>query len=453
MPPGSDTAATVEASSGRLLGRAAAQSTPEDFVAPSAPLGRARLAVSAVFAIHGAVAGSFATRIPWIAQHLHTDPGALGLALIGPAVGSILTMPLAARLVHRYRGRPLTRILLLAWCGSLALVALAPNVAVLFLVLLGFGATAGMADVAMNAQGVVVEERCGRSIMSGLHGAWSVGGLAGSAVGALAAHRGVDARVHLAVVALVLMGLGWCAGWALLDTRDRGSGAPAERPPLFALPSRAVQLIGLVGFCAVFAEGASGDWSAVYLTTVAGADPGLAALAYTGFALAMAAGRLAGDPVVRRLGPVACVRYGGLTAGLGGVLVIVGRSPAPAVVGFALLGIGVAVVVPLVFAAAGRAGGNPGHAIAAVATIAYGSGLAAPGIIGGIAHAFSLPVAFGVVTALCLAMALGATALRTRRPHPEPAGESGPEPQPAGESDPEPQPAGESGRDRLAGQR
>ena len=380
-----------------------------------ARLARARVAVSAVFAIHGAVVGSFATRIPWIAERLHVDPGALGLALIAPAVGSIATMPLAARLVHRYRGRPLTRILILAWCGSLALPALAPNLPVLFLSLLVYGAAAGMADVAMNAQGVVVEQRYGRSIMSGLHGMWSVGGLVGSAAGALAAHRGVDARLHLAVVAAVLAVLGWLAGWALLDTRAEsvaGPEGPGERPPLFALPSRAVLLIGLVGFCGVFAEGASGDWSAVYLTNVTSADPGLAALAYTGFALAMTAGRLAGDWVVRRIGPVACVRYGGLTACAGGVLVLVSRTPAPAVAGFALVGVGVAVVVPLVFAAAGRAEANPGHAIAAVATIAYGSGLAAPGIIGGIAHLFSLPVAFGVVTALCLAMAVGASVLR-----------------------------------------
>jgi MFS family permease len=380
------------------------------------------LAVSAVFAIHGAVIGTFATRIPWIAERLHVDPGALGLALIAPAVGSIATMPIAARLMHRYRGRPLTRLLLLAWCASLALPALAPNLLVLFLILLVFGATAGMADVAMNGQGVVVEQRYGRSIMSGLHGMWSVGGLVGSAAGALAAHRGVDARLHLVVVAAVLMVLGWFAGWALLDTRGSATdGTPTERPPLFALPSRAVLLIGLVGFCAVFAEGASGDWSAVYLTTVSAADPGLAALGYTAFSLAMTAGRLTGDAVVRRLGPVACVRYGGLTACAGGLLVVVSRAPAPAIAGFTLIGVGVAVVVPLVFAAAGRVGTNPGHAIAAVATIAYGSGLAAPGIVGGIAHVFSLPVAFGVVTALCLAMALGAAALRPRpAPAPDP---------------------------------
>jgi fucose permease len=274
-----------------------------------------------------------------------------------------------------------------------------------------------MADVAMNAQGVAVEQRYGRSIMSGLHGMWSVGGLVGSAIGALVAHRGIDARLHLAVAAAVLAVLGWLVSAGLLDVpapaADPEGGA--QRPPLFALPSRAVLLIGLVGFCAVFAEGASGDWSAVYLTTVSKADPGLAALAFSGFSLSMTVGRLTGDAVVRRLGPTASVRIGGLTACAGGVLVLAGRQAVPAVAGFALLGLGVAVVVPLVFAAAGRVGANPGHAIAAVATIAYGAGLAAPGILGGIAHAFSLPVAFGVVTALCLAMALGAGTLRSSR--------------------------------------
>jgi MFS family permease len=386
-------------------------------------LAQARLAVSAVFAVHGAVTGSFATRIPWLAGRLHVEVGALGLALIAPALGSITTMPLAARLAHRYPGRRLVRVLLFACCAMLALPALAPNVWVLGLVLVFCGASAGMADVAMNAQGVVVEERYGRSIMSGLHGMWSIGGLAGSAIGALAAHLAIDARLHLAVVAAVLAVLGWVAGAGLLDTpapADDPAGDGA-RPPLFALPSRAVLLIGLVGFCAVFGEGASGDWSAVYLTTVSRADPGLAALAYSGFALAMTVGRLTGDAVVRRVGPAACVRYGGLIACVGGLLVLAGRDPVPAVAGFALLGLGVSVVVPLAFAAAGRVGPNPGHAIAAVATIAYGAGLAAPGILGGIAHAFSLPVAFGVVTALCLAMALGAGALRSPG-RPVPAG-------------------------------
>ncbi len=369
---------------------------------------RARGRISAVFAIHGAVFGTLATRIPWLAEHVHAGSGSLGVALIAPAVGALIAMPMAARLVQRYRSTPVLRTLLIAWCLSLVPPALAPNVTLLFGTLLIHGAAAGMADVAMNAQGVVVEQRYGRSVMSGLHGLWSAGGLAASAAGALAAHADVDGRTHFAVAAAGLSVLAWFACSGLLEARRSGA-----ETPLFARPSRSVLLIGLVAFCAVFVEGGSGDWSAVYLTTVTSAEPGVAATAFTAFALTMTAGRLAGDRVVRRLGPVRTVRTGGLVATAGGVLVLLAPAPPVAVAGFALLGLGVATVVPLGFAAAGRVGANPAAAIAGVATVAYGSGLAAPGIIGGVAQASSLTASFGIVTALCLGMVAGAGALRS----------------------------------------
>jgi MFS family permease len=384
---------------------------------------RARYCVSVIFAVHGAVTGSFATRIPWIADHLHTGVGGLGIALTAPAIGAVGAMPLAARLAHRYPSRTIVRVLLGLWCAALALPALAPNLPTLAVVLLFYGAAAGTADVAMNAQGVVVEERYGRSIMSGLHGMWSVGALCGSAVGALAAHANIDARLHLGITAGVLLGVGLLAAGGLLNTSPPGETQPAnetqpadETVPAFALPSAKVLLIGLVGFCAIFAEGAGNDWCAVYLKTVTGADPGVAASAFTGFALTMAVARLAGDAAIRRLGAVNTVRLGGAVATLGGVLVLLARVPALAIVGFALIGLGIAVVVPLAFAAAARVGPNAAHAIAGVATISYGAGMAAPGAIGGIAAVSSLSVSFVVVTALCLAMAFGAVALR---PHDE----------------------------------
>ncbi|HEX6501078.1 MAG TPA: MFS transporter [Micromonosporaceae bacterium] len=377
---------------------------------PEPRLVRARVAVSAVFAVHGAVGGCFATRIPWIADRLHLTPAALGLALLAPAVGAMVTMPLAGRLVHRYRSRTVLRALMAAWCAALALPALAPNLALLWIALLVYGATAGMADVAMNAEGVVVEQRYGRSIMSGLHGMWSVGALVGSGIGALFAHAGTDARLHLGISAAVLLALGWVAGTDLLDVRLPGTGALT-----FALPSRGVLLIGLVGFCAVFAESASADWCAVYLRGVTGAEPGTAAAGFTAFAFTMAGGRLVGDRVIRRLGAVASVRLGGLVAAAGGVLVVAAQTAPYGILGFALLGLGVAVVVPLAFAAAGTTGVNPGQAIAGVATIAYGSGLAAPATIGGIADLTSLRVSFTVVSALCLLVTLGAAVVRPGR--------------------------------------
>ncbi|MFC6599575.1 MFS transporter [Kitasatospora paranensis] len=372
---------------------------------------RARVGIALVFAVHGAVTGTFATRIPWIQDHLGLSPGQLGLALVAPAVGSFLAMPLAGRIVHRFGGRAAVRGLLMLWTLALALPAITPNLGLLWVSLFVYGATAGMADVAMNAQGVEVEVRLGRPIMSGLHGMWSVGGLVASGFGVLAAHRQVDARLQYAVVAALLTGLAVVVTRRLLDVRPE----PEEQaPPRFALPPRSALLIGLVGFCAVFAEGASMDWGGVYLRDVTGSSAGTAAACFAAFAATMAAARLAGDAVVQRFGPVRTVRLGGAVATVGGLLVVVAGSPAVAIPGFALIGIGIAVVVPLAFAAAGKSGANASQAIAGVATVTYTSGLVAPAVIGGIAQATSLTVSFGVVTALAAALIPTAGAMRQR---------------------------------------
>ncbi|MFJ5231214.1 MFS transporter [Kitasatospora sp. NPDC088391] len=379
---------------------------------------RARVSVALVFAVHGAVTGTFVTRIPWIKDHLDLSPGQLGIALVFPAVGASVAMPLASRIVHRLGARTALQGLLTLWCLSLALPALVPNLATLCLALFLYGATAGMSDVAMNAQGVEVEERLGRSIMSGLHGMWSLGGLVASGFGVLAAHQKVDARLQYAVTAAVLTVLAQIVSRGVLDVRP---AAEEEAPPRFALPPKEALLIGLVGFCAVFAEGASMDWSGVYLRDVTGASDSTAAACFTAFAATMAAARLAGDAVVRRLGPVRAVRLSGAVATTGGLLVVFADRPYVAVPGFALIGIGIAVVVPLAFAAAGRAGTNPSQSIAGVATVTYTSGLVAPAVVGGIAQASSLTVSFVAVTVLAAALIPAATALRHRRPTDTPA--------------------------------
>ncbi|GES34244.1 MFS transporter [Streptomyces angustmyceticus] len=375
---------------------------------PHAGLRRARWSVALVFLAHGAVTGNFATRIPWIQDHTGISPGQLGLALAFPAIGASLAMPLAGRISHRFGARTALRGLLALWTLSLVLPALSPDVYALCPALLVYGAASGMSDVAMNALGVETEDRLGKPIMSGLHGMWSAGALLGSAAGTVAAHAGWDARLHLAGAALVLTLLGTLACRGVMDLRS----APEEHPPpRFALPPRSALLIGAVGFCAVFAEGAGLDWSAVYLRDELGTDAGLAAASTTAFACTMAAARLAGDRVVARFGAVRTVRAGGVLAASGGLLIIAARQPALAMGGFGLMGLGIAVVVPLAFAAAGRSGPAPSQAIAGVATITYTSGLIAPSAIGGIAQATSLTMSFALVTALACGLMLGARVL------------------------------------------
>ncbi|MFJ2059792.1 MFS transporter [Streptomyces sp. NPDC087908] len=372
-------------------------------------LRRARFAVAAVFCVHGAVTGSFATRIPWIQEHAGVSAGQLGLALAFPALGASLAMPLAGAISHRFGARTALRGLLALWTLALTLPSLAPNVWGLCAALFVYGATAGMSDVAMNALGVETENRLGRSIMSSLHGMWSAGALIGSAAGTVAAHLGGDARLHHLIAALVLttLGLVFCQG--VLDVH---STPDEEAPPRFSLPPKSALIIGAVGFCAVFAEGASLDWSAVYLRDELGGSAGLAAASTTAFALTMTIARLAGDRVVDRFGAVRTVRVGGVVATLGGAMVVAAPHAAVAMAGFGFIGLGVAVVVPLAFAAAGRSGPNPSQAIAGVATITYTSGLIAPSAIGGIADATSLVFSFGLVTLLALGLVLGAGVLR-----------------------------------------
>ncbi|MFJ9586871.1 MFS transporter [Streptomyces acidicola] len=371
---------------------------------------RARYAVAAVFAVHGAVTGSFATRVPWIQDHASVSPGELGLALAFPAFGASVAMPLAGRISHSFGARTALRGLISLWTLALVLPSLAPNLWTLCLALFVYGATAGMADVAMNALGVDVENRLGKSIMSGLHGMWSVGALIGSAAGTLAAHLGSDARLHHALAAVTLTVLALAACQWVLDLRPTEDEEP---PPHFALPPRSALLIGAVGFCAVFAEGASIDWSAVYLRDQLGTSAGLAAACTTAFMLTMALARIAGDAIVNRYGAVRTVRAGGVLAALGGLLVVVAGHPAVAMAGFALMGLGIAVVVPLCFAAAGRSGPNASLAIAGVATITYTSGLIAPSAIGTLAQATNLTVSFGLVTFLACGLVVLAGVLRS----------------------------------------
>ncbi|WP_309049475.1 MFS transporter [Streptomyces sp.] len=397
--------------------------TTDGTVLSTERLRRARFAVAAVFCVHGAVTGSFATRIPWIQEHAGVSAGQLGLALAFPALGASLAMPLAGAVAHRLGARTALRVLLALWTMSLILPSLAPNIWGLCAALFVYGATSGMSDVAMNALGVETENRLGRSIMSSLHGMWSAGALVGSAAGTVAAHLGGDARIHhlLAALTLTALGLLFCQG--VLDLR---SAADEEPPPRFALPPKSALVIGAIGFCGVFAEGASLDWSAVYLRDELGSSAGLAAASTTAFALTMAVARLVGDRVVDRFGAVRTVRVGGVAATLGGVLVVLAPHAAVAMAGFGLMGLGVAVVVPLAFAAAARSGPNPSQAIAGVATITYTSGLIAPSAIGGIADVTSLVASFGLVTVLCLGLVVGAGVLGGRGRKAAPAAEGAP---------------------------
>jgi predicted MFS family arabinose efflux permease len=369
---------------------------------------RARVAVATVFALHGVAAGSWAGRIPWVKEVRHLSAADLGLALMGAAIGGLASTPLAAWLIARLGSRTLTRAAMLGVAASLPVVPFAPRVATIFLALLLFGATGSLLDVAMNAQGVVVQERYGRSIMSGLHGLWSVGGLTGSAVAGVAARAGMAATQHLLIVGVTLGVLGTAAGTWLTPAPPSAAGK------VFARPDRVLFLLGAVTFCGLFAEAAAADWSGVYLRTAAHAAPDVAAWGYAAFSLAMAAGRLAGDRLVEWTGPARLVRAAALMGAAGLALGLLVQVTPLVVAAFAVLGLGVATVVPLTFSAAGRMPGRePATSVAAVATVGYAGWMLAPPVIGFIAQGTSLTAALALVAVMTALIALPAGILRT----------------------------------------
>jgi MFS family permease len=368
---------------------------------------RARFAVAVFFALHGVAAGSWAGRIPWVKEARHLSPAGLGLALMGAAIGGLVSAPLAAWLIGRFGSRAMTRIGGLAMAVSLPLVAFSPTLPTIFASLVLSGAAGGVCDVAMNANGVVVQQHYGRSIMSGLHGVWSLGGLTGSALAGLAAREGLGAPPHLLIAGVTLAVASLAAGFWLTP-------APRSEPgKALAWPGRGLLLLGAVVFCGLFAEAAAADWSAVYLRTAADAPQDVAAWGYSAFSLAMAGGRLAGDRLVERVGSAALVRAAALTGAGGLALGLLVPVTPVVIVAFAVLGLGVATVVPLTFSAAGRTPGyDPGTAVAAVATVGYGGWLLAPPVIGFVAQGTSLTFALALVTAMTALIAVPAGALR-----------------------------------------
>jgi len=384
----------------------------------------ARGPLTATFAVNGLLYGAWAARIPAVSDRLDLRPGTLGVALACIAAGSLLAMPAAGWASARWGSRRTTRAALAAFTLSSGVVALSPSLLALCALCLALGASAGSLDVAMNAHGVALERRLGHPILSSLHAAFSLGGLAGAGTGALAAAAGVDARVQLALsaaacAALVLpwtrrlLGAGADAGrrvgpdavGAAEGELAPGAGAPAPRRPAPSAARRRLAALGLLAFCCLLAEGAAADWSAVYADRSLAAPAAVAALAYAAFSATMALGRLAGDRLTARLGPVALVRRGAALAACGLAAALVIGRPGAALAGFACLGAGLAAAIPAVFRAAGSVPGTrPAPALAAVTTTGYVGFLAGPPLIGGLAELISLPVALGLLPLLAAVM-------------------------------------------------
>ena len=360
-----------------------------------------------LFLLAGFSAAAWASLVPVAKAATGVNEGQLGLVLLCLGIGSLLAMPVSGVVSTRHGCRKVLMVCGVALCACLPLLASVQNVFTLAAALFFFGAMIGTFDCVMNIQAVIVERDSKRPLMSGFHGFFSLGGLLGAATTSAIMDLGVSPFATVSAIAL--------AGVLLLMLIRRHVlpyGNPAEGPP-FALPRGEVLFLGMLCMTVFLVEGSMMDWSAVMLTENHGMPVAQAGYGFAAFSLTMTFGRLTGDRIVARVGRRSVVTVGGLLA-MGGILLatLVPLWQA-ALLGYAMVGLGCSNIVPVLFTAVGRQTSMPQSvAVPAMSTLGYAGVLAGPAAIGFIAHHSSLPMAFLLVAALMLFVAISGRFLK-----------------------------------------
>jgi MFS family permease len=358
---------------------------------------RARIATTAVFFATGFVVAAWATRIPAIQQHLGLSPGSFAVAVLGLEGGALVGLPVGGALVARLGSRRSLGLAFAVYPTALPAVALAPGLGWLAAALAVMAAANSVVDVAMTVQGVELERRYRRPILSSLHAAHPLGMLAGGLAGTAAAAADLAVAPHFALAgAAGLLGGATATRW-LVDEPRR----PRQR--LLARPGGRLLLLGVVAFCAFLLDGAANNWTAAHLHGDRGASPALAAAGFSAFTAALFLGRLAGDRLVARFGRLRVVQGSGLVAAAGAALVVAAPTVVLSLLGWATLGAGLAVIAPAILGAVPAAAKGPlPVAIAAVTTLGYLGSFTGPPLVGALAELTGLTRALGLLVVAAL---------------------------------------------------
>ncbi len=379
---------------------------PQAMLQPAARVEAARWAISIVFLLNGAGIGLWAAHVPLVQARAGIATGTLGFLLLTIAGGAIAAMPLSGWLSGRWGTRAV--VLASGWMFAVtsALLMNVGDIVPLFCAAFAFGASNGLLDVSMNTNASEVESARGIPTMSSFHGFYSLGGLLGAVLGGIVIGAGFgDGRGALAAGVMVAVAVALCARHILV-------AAPAAHGSHFAVPRGPALFLGMLALLCFAVEGALVDWSALLLAERTGAEPASAALGYSAFSVTMAACRFAGDRLVLRFGAARMMAAGGIGMFAGLMLAVLSSHFLLSALGFALIGLSAANVVPVLFSAAARVPGmSAGGGLAAVATLGYAGLLLAPPIIGSIAAHSNIAVALGVLSASGIVIALNAGAV------------------------------------------
>lgn len=358
-----------------------------------------RLALPALFAWFGVIMGSWVGRIPALRDGLQVSHSQLSLVLLMGGLGAVLSFPVSSRLMARFGGRHTMLISGLALLAVMLAIGAAPGVPAAMAAVLMLGITASTYDVGMNAVAARHEQAAGRSRMSMLHACGCAGGLAGVTLGSGMAALQISPLLHFAGLALPFVAL---LAWGVKQLPADDAGEKIEKKA-FVIPRGGLALLGALGFLGAIAEGSIADWAGIFMKDHFGASDGFAPLSLAAFSTMMLLSRMAGDRLKARHGARILVMGGALLAAAGLFFAVFAPNQYYALGGFAIAGMGLALVFPFVFSAAGREGTV---ALAGVATMTYSGSLMGPPLLGAIAHALGLEAAMGFVGLLAIGIAV-----------------------------------------------
>ena len=374
---------------------------------------QAKKATQYIFLVCGFALSSWAPMVPIVKERLQLNDGNLGLLLLFLGAGAISMMPLSGYLSKLYGTRVVILISGLVAAIFLPILLVMPNPWMMAAALFIFGGGIGVIDVAMNSHGIHVQNRYGRPIMSSLHGLFSVGGLCGALGLGLLMKAGLNPlTAAISISTLLLVILSW--KFKSLFSKQEEADVPAHNTPKEETTkttsgwlSPRILFLGAACFAVFLSEGAMLDWSALFLKENRGVTAELAGVGYATFSIAMAAMRLLGDRIVEKFSGKTVVVAGGLIAALGIFLAVATPWVSTTLLGFLLLGVGAANIVPVFFSEGGRLKGIPASvAIPAISTMGYAGQLAGPALLGFIAYHFSLSIALTFTGVLLLSVAL-----------------------------------------------
>ncbi|MGO4294102.1 MFS transporter [Chitinophaga sp. RAB17] len=362
-----------------------------------------RIAVSALFFLTGLCFASWASRISDIQQTLHLNDAGLGSLLLALPVGSLISLPVSGVLISRYGSRQVLLVAAVAYAAVLPTLGLATTSWELSIFLVFFGFCGNMANVAVNTQAVGVEAIYSRSIMASFHGLWSVAGFTGASFGGWMSGLHLAPVYHFLIVAVV----SWII--ILLTMNRLITRVPNENnaPALFARPDNLLLVLGIIALCSMICEGTMFDWSVIYFRRVIGLSDRLSGFGLVTFMSTMAAGRFVADYLTTKFGVKKMLLGSGFLTASGLLVAVIFPYFLSAAFGFMLVGAGVSAVVPLVYSAAGKSKTvPPGMAIATVSTIGFLGFLCGPPLIGFVAQATSLGIAFSMIAVMGAAIAV-----------------------------------------------